>query len=382
MHEDSQVGHQRCCCWLHHQRMKGLEWALGSACSAEELSTVQSSILLWAAFDIAGERELVQQWEQVSREWRQLERTKLEQSGTLKVMEDSQDEQEEVQMTQIHLPHELAAVKDKSSPGSFLLSYPHHLLMSSSLRRPSLASPPSKRAKQAPPSPPAPPRPSTPAVVPPVPVQTKPGVSDAHELSVFDILNIFRSRWFLNRDHLIANVLSAQKSDEGRYSWVDFQPPFHTHLVQHARALLPPLCPVAKGKKVMFVFILEVLDGDGPKSGSFWEVPKKRRRRPTLPKKPDEKPEASPSASEALVESLLASTSPAVPEPSGHEMMTGVMPSVPIDLPPPVPTPGPPVPPTAPARAAPREETLAESLTLVPFPREYAQPGIVRWGDR
>src|SRR6267142_1824968 len=222
--------------------------------------------------------------------------------------------------------------------------------MSSSLRRPSLASPLSKRVKQAPPSPPAPPHPSTPASVPPVPVHTQPVVSDDRELSVFDIL-------------------------------IDFRPPFHTHLVQRARALLPPLCPVAKGKKVMFVFILEVLDGDGPKSGSFWEVPKKRRRRPTLPKKPDEKPEASPSASEALVESLLASTSPAVPEPSGHEMMTGVMPSVPIDLPPPVPTPGPPVPPTAPARAAPREETLAESLTLVPFPREYAQPGIVRWGQ-
>src|SRR6267142_2078937 len=247
----------------------------------------------------------------------------------------------------------------------FLLSYPHHLLMSSSLRRPSLASPPSKRAKQAPPSPPAPPRPSTPAVVPPVPVQTKPGVSDAHELSVFDILNIFRSRWFLNRDHLIANVLSAQKSDEGRYSWVDFQPPFHTHLVQRARALLPPLCPAAKGKKVMFVFILEVLDGDGPKSGSFWEVPKKHHHRPTLPKKPEEKPKA-------LVESLLASTSPAVLEPRGHEIMTGVEPSAPIDLPPPIPTSGPPVPPTAPARTAPRVEMVAESLALVPFPREFA----------
>jgi len=31
--------------------------------------------------------------------------------------------------------------------------------------------------------------------------------------------------------------------------------------VQHAQALLPPLCPMAKGKKVMFVFILEILDG-------------------------------------------------------------------------------------------------------------------------
>jgi hypothetical protein len=89
------------------------------------------------------------------------------------------------------------------------------------------------------------------------------------EPSVFDVLNVFRSRWFLNRDHLIANVLSAQKAEDGRYTWVDFLPPFHTHLVQRARTLLPPLCPVAKGEKVLFVFILEILDGDKTQSGSF-----------------------------------------------------------------------------------------------------------------
>src|SRR6267142_2905504 len=176
--------------------------------------------------------------------------------------------------------------KTFKSSHRFLLSYPHHLLMSLSTQHPSLASLPSKWAKQAPPSPPAPSCPLMPTIVPPILVHTKPVVSDDHELSVFDILNIFWTHWFLNRDHLIANVLSAQKSEEGRYSWVDFQPPFHTHLVQRARALLPPLCPMAKGKKVMFVFILEVLDGDGPKPGSFWAVPKKRRRRPTLPKTP------------------------------------------------------------------------------------------------
>src|SRR6267142_815251 len=206
--------------------------------------------------------------------------------------------------------------------------------MSSSLRRPSLASPPSKWTKQAPPSPPAPPRPSTPAVIPPIPVHTKPVVSDDRELSLFDILNIFWTRWFLNQDHLIANVLFAQKSAEGRYSWVDFQPPFHTHLVQRARALLPPLCPMAKGKKVMFVFILEVLDGDGPKPGSFWTAPKKRRRPLPLPSSP-EVPPCEPSVTPAL---------PAVVELSGHEMMTGVEPSAPLDLPPP-PHPPPPPPP-------------------------------------
>ena len=68
------------------------------------------------------------------------------------------------------------------------------------------------------------------------------------EPSVFDVLNVFCSRWFLNRDHLIANVLSAQdcsrwflnrdhlianvlsaqEAEDGRYTWVDFLPPFHT----------------------------------------------------------------------------------------------------------------------------------------------------------
>src|SRR6266850_2961790 len=40
-----------------------------------------------------------------------------------------------------------------------------------------------------------------------------------------------------------------------------------------------PLCPIAKGKCCMFVFVLEVLDEDGPGPsgpGSFFTLPKKR----------------------------------------------------------------------------------------------------------
>jgi len=89
---------------------------------------------------------------------------------------------------------------------------------------------------------------------------------------------------------------------------------------------------MAKGKKVMFVFILEVLDGDGPKPGTFWIVPKKCHCHSlslTLPKVP-------------LCEPLVTPASLAVPELSGHEMMTGVEPSAPINLPPPpIPTLGP-----------------------------------------
>jgi hypothetical protein len=77
------------------------------------------------------------------------------------------------------------------------------------------------------------------------------------------------------KDHLTVNILSAQKDEDRRFSWVDFSPPFHTHLVQWMHSLLPPLCPVAKGKKVMFVFILEILSREGPNQKGFWKVPKK-----------------------------------------------------------------------------------------------------------
>ena len=83
------------------------------------------------------------------------------------------------------------------------------------------------------------------------------------ELSVFDILNIFRRRWFLSRSHLLTNVISAQKAEDGNISWVEFSSPFHAHLVKCAIALVPHPVPVAKVKKVMFVFVLELLNREG-----------------------------------------------------------------------------------------------------------------------
>src|SRR6267142_5224628 len=110
-----------------------------------------------------------------------------------------------------------------------------------------------------------------------------PGVVLDDGPSVFDVLNVFRCRCFLHRDHLLANILLAQKDDAGNIVWVDFLPPFHMHLVQRALALLPPLCPEAKGKKVMFVFLLEVIAGEGPTT--FFDLPKKRtpKARPCSP---------------------------------------------------------------------------------------------------
>jgi len=131
---------------------------------------------------------------------------------------------------------------------------------------------------------------------------------------------------------------------------------------------------VAKGKKVMFVFILEVLDGSGPKPGSFWTAPKKCHYRLLLPKLP-EVPPREPPAPPAL---------PAVQELSGCDVMTGVEPSAPINPPPPpTPTPGP-LPPL------PYDDTVARRLiglftaeailTIHPFPQELDRLRIVRWG--
>ena len=94
------------------------------------------------------------------------------------------------------------------------------------------------------------------------------------ELSVFDILNIFRRRWFLSRDHLLANAISAQKAEDGNISWVEFTPQYHSHLVKCAVALVPH--PVYKVKMVMFGYILELLDREGHLA--FFELQKGSRK--------------------------------------------------------------------------------------------------------
>jgi hypothetical protein len=99
--------------------------------------------------------------------------------------------------------------------------------------------------------------------------KSKGGCSSQHlpgdvDLSVFDILNIFCCRWFLSRTNLVTNVISAQKAEDGKISWVEFSPPFHSHLVKCAVALVPHhACPVPTVKRVMFVFILELLNQEG-----------------------------------------------------------------------------------------------------------------------
>jgi hypothetical protein len=74
-------------------------------------------------------------------------------------------------------------------------------------------------------------------------------------------------------EHLRAQALSAQKAKDGKIFWVKFTPQFHAHLVKYAVALVPQL--ISKVKKVMFCFILELLNEEGPQA--FFALTKGQR---------------------------------------------------------------------------------------------------------
>jgi hypothetical protein len=93
------------------------------------------------------------------------------------------------------------------------------------------------------------------------------------KLSVFDILNTFRCHWFVSTDHLRTTVLSAQKAKDGKFFLVEFTPQFHAHLVKCAVVLVPH--PLHKVKQVMFVYLLELLNREGPLS--FFNLAKGQR---------------------------------------------------------------------------------------------------------
>ena len=116
-----------------------------------------------------------------------------------------------------------------------------------------------------------------PVADPPPPSRAQPRepvVDDSDDLSVFDILNIFRRCWFLSWQHLVDSALSAQKDEDNSFSWVEFTPQFHSHLVKCAVALVPRL--ITKVKRVMFVYILELLNGEGHMT--FFELQKGSRK--------------------------------------------------------------------------------------------------------
>jgi hypothetical protein len=65
----------------------------------------------------------------------------------------------------------------------------------------------------------------------------------------------------------------AQKAKDGKKFWVEFTPQFHAHLVKCAAVLVPH--PIQKVKKVMFMYILELLNREGHKA--FFDLAKGTR---------------------------------------------------------------------------------------------------------
>ena len=92
-------------------------------------------------------------------------------------------------------------------------------------------------------------------------VSSSPPFASADDLLVFDLTAILRVQWFLNQSHLASNVVSTQHGPSGNLDWVEFAPPFHTHLIKCATALLPPqLCSMKRLKGILFAYVLKVLN--------------------------------------------------------------------------------------------------------------------------
>ena len=98
-------------------------------------------------------------------------------------------------------------------------------------------------------------------------IMTQPEQQQCTDISVFETLNIFRRRWFLSRTSLSSHAISTQKDEKGIITWVEFDPPFHTHLVKSAIALISQ--PVSRLKRVLFVYVLELLNEDSPSANFF-----------------------------------------------------------------------------------------------------------------
>ena len=97
--------------------------------------------------------------------------------------------------------------------------------------------------------------------------------------SVFDVLNLFRACWFLNREHLLSLILAAVKGgDNNNIMWIDLIPNSHTHLLRQAKALAPPSYPLSLLKRVMFTFLLEVVNSHGSPLDKFIKTLAPRQR--------------------------------------------------------------------------------------------------------
>jgi hypothetical protein len=122
----------------------------------------------------------------------------------------------------------------------------------------------------------------------------------------------------------------------------------------------------------LFAFVIEILDGDGPKPGSFWMVPKKCCcHLPKKPKDPEEKTPGPQDKTPTVSHKALADVQK--PVASGNDAMTGVVPSVQVDLP------QPPSSSLLPARSPGHLPYVNTFVSANPFPVGHDQEAMYQW---
>ena len=117
------------------------------------------------------------------------------------------------------------------------------------------------------------------------------GVRPLDNPSVFDVLNIFCAYWFLNCKHLLSLVLSAVKGRaNNKVTWVDLLPQAHSHLLHQAKNLAPLSYPSALLKRVMFIYLLEIVNNSWPLLVDRFIKASAPRWCPVLPPAPSSSP--------------------------------------------------------------------------------------------
>ena len=160
--------------------------------------------------------------------------------------------------------------------------------------------------------------------------------------SVFEVLNLFRACWFLNCKHLMSLTLAAVKGGNNNdITWIDLLPSSHTHLLCQAKNLAPPSYPLPLLKRVMFTFLLEVINSQGCNLNQFIKTLAPHRCCAPTPA-PSPPPVVGPSA---LAVGLLASLVAGLQVPDTRTQHSGIdMPVTPMVVDPAPPPSAPPPP--------------------------------------
>jgi len=129
--------------------------------------------------------------------------------------------------------------------------------------------------------------------------QLTPNPQPREDASSTELLNLLRQRLSIARTHIVAQTIMAQKDEEGNFSWVEFEPGFHSHLVKCAFSLLnAPITHSAQKqlKRAIFTFILEILNQEyedtffAPKCGDAKEnCASHEKKRPACKHRHDKK---------------------------------------------------------------------------------------------